>query len=83
MWRLTDEQRERRERIREFALEEVRPRMLEIDDTCDYPFDVHDALRREQLIGLAIPRSTAARAPTASRSAPISKSWPRSPRPRR
>ncbi|MGZ5339277.1 MAG: acyl-CoA dehydrogenase family protein [Thermoleophilaceae bacterium] len=55
MWRLTDEQRERRERIREFALEEVRPRMLEIDDTCDYPFDVHDALRREQLIGLAIP----------------------------
>ena len=55
MWRLTDEQRERRERIREFALEEVRPRMLEIDDTCDYPFDVHDALRREQLIGIAIP----------------------------
>jgi alkylation response protein AidB-like acyl-CoA dehydrogenase len=55
MWRLTDEQRERRERIREFALDEVRPRMLEIDETCDYPFDVHDALRREQLIGLAIP----------------------------
>ena len=55
MWRLTDEQRERRERIREFALDEVRPRMLEIDETCDYPFDVHDALRREELIGLAIP----------------------------
>ena len=55
MWRLTDEQRERREQIREFAVKEVRPRMLEIDDSCDYPFDVHDALKREQLIGLAIP----------------------------
>ena len=29
--------------------------MLEVDETCDYPFDVHDALRRERLIGLAIP----------------------------
>ena len=55
MWRLTDEQRARRERIREFALEEVRPRMLEIDESCDYPFDVHDAMKREELIGLAIP----------------------------
>jgi hypothetical protein len=44
MWRLTDEQRERREQIREFAVKEVRPRMLAIDDSWDYPFDVHDAL---------------------------------------
>jgi alkylation response protein AidB-like acyl-CoA dehydrogenase len=55
MWRLTDEQRELRERIREFALNEVRPRMLEVDETCDYPMDVHEALGREQLLGLAIP----------------------------
>jgi alkylation response protein AidB-like acyl-CoA dehydrogenase len=55
MWRLTDEQRELRERIREFVLAVVRPRMLQVDETCDYPFDVHHALAREGLIGLAIP----------------------------
>src|SRR5436305_5965829 len=55
MWRLTDEQRELRERLREFVLTNVRPKMLEVDETCDYPFDVHKAMAREGLIGLAIP----------------------------
>jgi len=54
-WRLTDEQRELRERIRDFAVGTVRPRMLEVDETCDYPFDVHQALCSEGYIGLAIP----------------------------
>src|SRR3954447_17935002 len=55
MWRLTEEQRELREKLRGFVLEEVRPRMLEVDETCDYPFDVHKALAREGYLGLAIP----------------------------
>src|SRR3954447_10534442 len=55
MWRLTDEQRELREQIRQFTLDEVRPRMLAVDDTCDYPFDVHKALSRAGYIGLALP----------------------------
>ncbi len=55
MWRLTDEQRELREQIREFALGTVRPAMREVDETCDYPFGVHRALGREGLLGLAIP----------------------------
>jgi len=55
MWRLTDEQRELRQRIREFAQQEVRPQMLEVDETCDYPMHVHDALAREGYIGLGIP----------------------------
>jgi alkylation response protein AidB-like acyl-CoA dehydrogenase len=55
MWRLTDEQRELREQIRSFARSVVRPRMLEVDETCDYPFDVHEALSREGYIGLGIP----------------------------
>lgn len=55
MWRLTDEQRELREQIREFTLATVRPGMREVDETCDYPFEVHRALAREGLIGLAIP----------------------------
>ena len=55
MWRLTDEQRELRERIRTFVLEEVRPRTLELDEGCDYPRDLYDVLAREELLGLAIP----------------------------
>src|SRR4051812_26568407 len=55
MWRLTDEQRELRERIRDFAQHEVRPRMLEVDETCDYPMDVHRALSDAGFIGLGIP----------------------------
>jgi alkylation response protein AidB-like acyl-CoA dehydrogenase len=55
MWRLTDEQRELRERIREFALSTIRPAMRAVDETCDYPFEVHEALAREGLIGLAVP----------------------------
>jgi alkylation response protein AidB-like acyl-CoA dehydrogenase len=56
MWRLTDEQRELRERIREFALAVIRPRMLAVDETGDYPFEVHEALAQEGLIGLAMPK---------------------------
>jgi alkylation response protein AidB-like acyl-CoA dehydrogenase len=55
MWRLTDAQRDLRERIRTIAQDQVRPKMLDVDETCDYPFDVHDVLVREGLIGLAIP----------------------------
>jgi alkylation response protein AidB-like acyl-CoA dehydrogenase len=55
MWRLTDEQRELRQQIREFAQREVRPRMLEVDETCDYPMDVHRALARVGYLGLGVP----------------------------
>lgn len=55
MWQLTDEQRELRDRIREFALSEVREAMLEVDETRDYPREVHDALAREGYLGLPIP----------------------------
>src|SRR3954467_12012432 len=55
MWRLTDEQRELRQRIREVAQQEVRPRMLEVDESCDYPMDVHRALSDAGYIGLGIP----------------------------
>ena len=58
MWRLTDEQRELREQIRAFVHREVRPRMLEVDETCDYPFEVHRALSEEGLIGLAVPEAS-------------------------
>ena len=46
MWRLTDEQRELREHIRTVVLDEIRPRVREIDERCDYPHDVTDARAR-------------------------------------
>ena len=55
MWRLTDEQRELRERIRTVVLEEVRPRSNELDEGCEYPRDLYDVLAREKLLGLGIP----------------------------
>lgn len=55
MWRLTPDQRELRERIREFALSEVREPMLDIDETGGYPYEVHEALASQGFLGLAIP----------------------------
>jgi acyl-CoA dehydrogenase len=55
MWRLTDEERELREHIRSVVLEQVRPRVREMDENCDYPHDVHETLAREGLMGLALP----------------------------
>jgi len=55
MWRLTDEQRELRERIRSVVLEHVRPRTFEMDEGCDYPRDLYDVLAREDLLGLSVP----------------------------
>ena len=55
-WRLTDAQRAFREHLREVVLEEIRPRVREIDERCDYPHDIHRILAREGLLGLAVPR---------------------------
>ena len=55
MWRLTDEERELREHIRGVVLEQVRPRVRELDENCDYPHDIHETLAREGLMGLALP----------------------------
>lgn len=55
MWRLTDDQRALRERIRLIVLEEIRPRARELDENSGYPDDIHEVLAREGLLGLAIP----------------------------
>jgi alkylation response protein AidB-like acyl-CoA dehydrogenase len=61
MWRLTDEQRAFRERLRAVVLEEIRPRVLEIDEHCDYPHDVHQTLADAGLLALAVPRAEGGR----------------------
>jgi len=64
MWRLTDDQRDFRERLRSVVLDEIRPRVREIDERCDYPHDIHRILAREGLLGLAVPREDGGRGET-------------------
>jgi alkylation response protein AidB-like acyl-CoA dehydrogenase len=44
-----------RESVREFAEAVVRPRAAEVDRTATYPWDVHEALVRNELIALHVP----------------------------
>ena len=37
------------------VLEQIRPRVREMDENCDYPHDLHETLAREGLMGLAFP----------------------------
>ena len=55
MWRLSDEQRAFREHLRAVVLDEIRPRVREIDERCDYPHDIHQTLAREGFFALAVP----------------------------
>ena len=55
MWRLSDEPRAFREHLRAVGLEEIRPRVREIDEHCDYPHDIHGTLAREGFYALAVP----------------------------
>ena len=56
MWRLTPEQRELRDQIRDFAREHVRDAMLDVDESGDYPYELHRCMGEQELLGLAIPR---------------------------
>jgi alkylation response protein AidB-like acyl-CoA dehydrogenase len=64
MWRLSDEQRAFREHLRAVVLDEVRPRVREIDEGCEYPHDVHRTLAREGFLALAVPRADGGRGET-------------------
>ena len=49
---LSDEQREIRELVRTIAREKVAPRAAEIDKTAEFPWDVVEALRENDLFGV-------------------------------
>jgi alkylation response protein AidB-like acyl-CoA dehydrogenase len=61
MWRLTDDQRALREEIRAVVREEIRPRVREIDEGCDYPRDLYAVMAEHQLLGLSFPRELGGR----------------------
>jgi alkylation response protein AidB-like acyl-CoA dehydrogenase len=78
MWRLTDEERAFRDHVRDVVLEEIRDRVVELDDRSDYPQDIHDILARERLLGLTIPEEYGGRGCPRSSAAPSSRSSARS-----
>jgi alkylation response protein AidB-like acyl-CoA dehydrogenase len=64
MWRLTDEQRELREEIRAVVREQIRPRVREIDENCEYPRDLYAVMAENRLLGLSFPREFGGRCDT-------------------
>src|SRR4051794_2117788 len=56
MWRLTDDQRTLREEIRAVVREEIRPRVREIDEGCEYPRDLYGVMAEHELLGLSVPK---------------------------
>src|ERR671916_1530425 len=55
MWRLSDEQEQLREEIRAVVRERIQPRVKDISEGCEYPFDLYGVMRDANLLGLAIP----------------------------
>jgi len=55
VYTLTEEHQLLRQSVRELAEDKIAPRAAEIDETGEYPWDVHEALKRNDLLGLHIP----------------------------
>ena len=56
MWRLSDEQSALRDEVRSLAQGPIRPRVLEVDRSGEYPADLHDLLGGASLLDVAVPR---------------------------
>src|SRR3954464_2519449 len=55
MWRLTDEQRALRDEIREIVRAEIRPRVRQMEEDCEYPRDLYELMASHRLLGLGFP----------------------------
>ena len=49
---LTEEQKMLRESVRQLAKEKIEPRAMEIDETGEYPWDILELFKENELIGL-------------------------------
>jgi alkylation response protein AidB-like acyl-CoA dehydrogenase len=56
LYALTEEHRHLREVVRRLAEDKIAPRAAEIDESGDYPWDVHEELRRADLLALHVPQ---------------------------
>jgi len=52
---LRDEQRALREEIRTVVREEIRPRVREMEEDCEYPRDLYELMAERRLLGLGFP----------------------------
>jgi alkylation response protein AidB-like acyl-CoA dehydrogenase len=55
VYTLSDEHQLLRASVRQLAEDKIAPRAAEIDETSEYPWDVHEELKRNDLLGLHIP----------------------------
>jgi alkylation response protein AidB-like acyl-CoA dehydrogenase len=55
IYALTEEHEQLRQTVREFAEDKIAPRASEIDETGEYPWDIHEAIKAADLLALHIP----------------------------
>ena len=55
LYSLTEEHELLRKAVRELAEDKIAPRAAEIDERAEYPWDVHEAIRRADLMALHVP----------------------------
>ena len=63
---LTDEQRELRDLVRQLARERIAPRAAEIDASHEFPWDVVELFRENDIFGLFFAEDTAGSVPARS-----------------
>lgn len=73
LYGLTEEHELLRTSVRELAEDKIAPRATEIDEAAEYPWDVHEELKRADLLALHVPEQYGGPARTASRT----RSWSR------
>jgi alkylation response protein AidB-like acyl-CoA dehydrogenase len=54
---LTEEHQLLRQAVRELAEDKIAPRAAEIDESAEYPWDVHEALKKADLLALHVPEA--------------------------
>src|SRR5215210_6204069 len=52
---LSEEHQQLRRAVREFAEDKIAPRAAEIDESAEYPWDVHEAIKAADLMALHVP----------------------------
>ena len=57
VYRLTDEHEMLRAAVRDLAEDRIAPRAAEIDQTAEYPWDVHKALKEADLLAVHVPEA--------------------------
>ncbi len=55
LYSLTEEHQLLRKAVRELAEDKIKPRAAEIDEAAEYPWDVHEAIKKADLLALHVP----------------------------